>query len=414
MKIAHLSDLHFCMKYFEEVTCCLDYAIKEIIKQECDVIVISGDSTEARLDLNSPATAALLQRVKRLADHAPVYMLQGTLTHEPPGTLEAFKTIGGTHPTYIADKINQVALVDGKWIESENWAFSEIPNGARVLFSALPSINKGAVAAAVGAENTSKEIGEQVAALLKSWSVNNNAARAQGIPAVVISHGTVAESISEHGVPMVGMDNEYTTGVLFAAEASAVMMGHIHKQQTWEREGRYIAYAGSIGRLHFGEVGNKGFLVWNVQANNVSLDFHSTPARKLKDIDFGESPPDMDSLERDAKNAEGQHVRIRYSIDEEHRHSVNKEAIKALFDKAEQVKIEARILPVQRTRAAGMNLANSVPEKLERWGEVTQTDTLALKERLELLQHTEPKKIVAQLLSETEEEKANDPIETYA
>jgi len=77
--------------------------------------------------------------------------------------------------------------------------------------------------------------------------------------------------VSEHGVPMAGFDHEFTTGALFAAEAQAFLLGHIHRHQAWTAEGaagrQCIAYAGSIGRLHYGEEGEKGFLLWEIDAD---------------------------------------------------------------------------------------------------------------------------------------------------
>jgi hypothetical protein len=45
--------------------------------------------------LHAPAAERLVAQVRRLADHCPVLMLQGTFSHEPPGTLAIFKLLGG-------------------------------------------------------------------------------------------------------------------------------------------------------------------------------------------------------------------------------------------------------------------------------------------------------------------------------
>ncbi|TNY03497.1 hypothetical protein, partial [Escherichia coli] len=75
------------------------------------------------------------------------------------------------------------------------------------------------------------------------------------------------------GVPMAGFDHEFTTGALFSAAAQAILLGHIHRHQAWtqgegERRQR-IAYAGSIGRFHHGEQGDKGFLLWELGPDGV-------------------------------------------------------------------------------------------------------------------------------------------------
>jgi exonuclease SbcD len=48
--------------------------------------------------------------VRRLADHCPVLMLQGTYSYEPPGTLSIFRLLGGRFGVHVADRIKQVGL----------------------------------------------------------------------------------------------------------------------------------------------------------------------------------------------------------------------------------------------------------------------------------------------------------------
>ena len=165
------------------------------------------------------------------------------------------------------------------------------------------------------------------------------------------------------------------------------MLNHIHKHQSWERDGRRIAYAGSIGRLHFGEIDPKGFLMWDVSADHSSFEFIETPARKLLDIEFPGSPV-MDELARYADQIRGEQnirVRLRWAVDEEHRHSVDREAIERLFE-GHDLKIEARIIPVTRQRAAGISQALTNADRLRQWCELTDTPADPLLERLALLE----------------------------
>ena len=54
-----------------------------------------------------PAAVRLLAQVRRLADHCPVLMLQGTWSHEPPGTLSVFRHAGRPPSGLVADRIGQ-------------------------------------------------------------------------------------------------------------------------------------------------------------------------------------------------------------------------------------------------------------------------------------------------------------------
>jgi exonuclease SbcD len=401
MKIFHASDLHYAPKTQEEVDRCFAFAVARAINEKCDVAVLSGDLFDHRVDLNAPCVAKLLQRVYDLADHMPVLILQGTYSHDTPGALDVFKTMGGAHEVFVADRICQVALIGNEWTASNSWIMEpswsadwHVPE-AITLFSCLPSVNKAAVAAVVGGENAAEAVGEHVFNLMRGWSEINLKAREAGIQTILVSHGTVSGSITEQGVPMAGLDHEFTTASLFAAETSAVMLGHIHQFQAWVTPDgkRLIAYPGSIGRLHFGETQPKGFLIWDVGETVALAKFSETPAKRLLQIDFP-GLPDMMELERQAADCAGAHVRIRYCVDEEHRGSIDKPAIVKMFEEANELSIEGRVNPIQRSRSEGMNRATSLTEKLEKWCDVTQSDKPPLVSRLADLEAYDTDEIV--------------------
>lgn len=414
MKIFQASDLHYAPKTLDEVDRCFGFAVDSAIAEKCDAAVLSGDLFDHRVDLHAPCVAALLSRVHTLANAMPVLILQGTYSHDAPGSLDVFKTLAGKFPVFVADRICQVSLVRAPngafnyFDASQDWKYERPLSEATALFSCLPSINKAAVAAAVGGENAAEAVGEHVFNLMRGWSEINLKARAAGIPTILVSHGTVSGSITEQGVPMAGLDHEFTTGSLFAAETSAVMLGHIHQHQVWTSpmpdRARLIAYPGSVGRLHFGELQPKGFIVWDVGPVGSGIRFIETPAKRLLQIDFP-GVPDMAELENHAATCEGAHVRIRYSVDEEHRHAVDRAAITKLFEKAADLSLEGRVNPIQRSRSEGMNRAPSLEEKAAKWCDVTQTDKAPVIERLAALQAYEPEKIVAMILNDNPEQK---------
>jgi DNA repair protein SbcD/Mre11 len=241
----------------------------------------------------------------------------------------------------------------------------------------VPTVNKAMVAAAVGAGAAAEATGEQLAALLAGFAPGHRAARQQGVPTIGVSHGTVFGCLSEHGVPMAGFDHEFTTGALFAAEAQAFMLGHIHRHQAWLQAGRAgrqrVAYAGSIGRFHYGEEGEKGFLIWEVDADEARFDLVPTPARRTVDIVF-EGKPDLEALRKAAAEQDiaGAHVRVRWTVADEDRHEVDRALIQRELGCAAEVKLEGRIVPVVRTRAAGISRAVNLADKVRQWALVTE------------------------------------------
>lgn len=398
MKIAHFSDLHYCPEHLDEVQKCFGRAAQLAIEKNSDIAVISGDLFDHRIELHEPSVTLLLGTVSTLASFMPVLILQGTFSHDQPGSLDVFKTMGGEFPVHVADKIQQVAYsrFNRSWQTSKEFAFDDIDTVIEpsIIFSCLPPVNKGFIAAAAGAENAAHAAGEYVYDLMKGFGVINQQARNNYIPTAVVSHGTVNGCVTEHGVPMHGNDHEFTTGSLFASKATACMLGHIHQHQSWieHTTGQIIAYPGSIGRLHFGEMSDKGFLIWDVCERVCEFSFITTPAKRLVEIEF-DGVPDMDELKRQASEAGDAHVRVRWTVDEEHRGSIDKKAIEALFADVGTLKLEGRIKPVQRQRAAGISQAHSVTDKLEKWCVTTGAPVDALRNRLEMLRVSDPDKI---------------------
>ncbi|MES2355023.1 MAG: metallophosphatase family protein [Pseudomonadota bacterium] len=400
IRVAQFSDIHYAGNTLQEVERCFTFAVDEAIKQGVACAVISGDSTDHALDVHAPAVNALARNIRRLADHCPVLMLQGTFSHEPPGTLNVFRLLGGKYPVHVADTIEQVALMsDGSWQASENWCFEEIPAGALALFSCVPTVNKAVIAAVAGATNAAESVGEELACLLKGFVPINEAARLSGIPTIGVSHGTVYGCMTEHGVPMAGFDHEFSTATLFSTQTSAFMLGHIHKHQSWEEGGRIIAYPGSIGRLHYGEEGDKGFLIWEVDAAAAQCKLVRTPAKRTVEITF-DGLPTLEVLQEQVErlDIDGAYVRVRWTAPEEDRHQVDRAAITEALRGAASIKLEGRLIPVVRTRAAGISLDASIKDKIATWAKATEAKAAPLLACLETLQTSTPEEIAARLI----------------
>lgn len=404
MKVAHFSDLHYSPENLAESDRCFAFAVGDAIGRKAEVAVISGDSTDHRLDAHDPSLNALATQVHRLAVAMPVLMLQGTFSHEPPGTLDNFALMGGAHHVHIADRVSQVALIDGKFWASEGPVFS--PESLReiirvkpeAVFTCLPTVNKGQLAVSVGALAAGTELGEVLAAYLAAAGRVNAELREAGIAAIGVSHGTVNGCTTEHGVTMAGFDHEFSLSALFDAQCSAFMLGHIHKEQFWTRGGQRIAYPGSIGRFHYGEEGDKGYLLWGVYPEEADSLLIPTPSRQMISVEF-DGPPDMKKLQQIADSAGDKFVRVRWQIDEEHRQLVDRDAIAVMFAGAAGLKVEGRVLPVVRSRAQGISLETTVEAKVTRWCELTGIEPAPVVECLQLLETGDAEAIAARVLA---------------
>jgi exonuclease SbcD len=407
IRVGHFSDLHYSAKNLDEADRCFGFAVDEAIRRGIDVAVLSGDATDHALEMHNPAVESLERQVARLADHCPVLMLQGTFSHEPPGTLATFSMLRGRYPVRVVQRICQLALLeDGSWAESAGWRFDTVP-AARALFTCVPTVNKANVAAAVGAADAAIAHGEELAALLAGYGSINEAARQSQVATIGVSHGTVAGCVTEHGVPMAGFDHEFTSGSLFSAGAQAFMLGHIHRHQSWEDGGRLVAYAGSIGRFHHGEIGDKGFLLWHVGAALARCELVATPARRTLDLVF-EGAPDLAQIEAalHAQDVTGAHVRVRWTVADEDRHQVDREAIRRALKGAMDIQLEGRVVPIVRSRAAGISRCSSLADKVRAWCVVAGVNSEPLLECLTELACQEPSAIAGDLLSTVPTEQA--------
>lgn len=394
IEIAHMSDLHYSGGNLIEADRCFGFAVEDAIRRNVQLAIISGDSTDHRLDAHAPALLLLARRLKQLADHCPVFMLQGTFSHEPAGMLHMFAMIGAKYQILVSDRIEMVALKDGKWIEFDP-VHPDQPE-YDVVITSVPTVNKADLVTTVGASNASEEMGNQISDVLGSFAGINQSLRTRGIPTVLVSHGTVDGSLNESGVPMAGLDHEFTLGSLFSAMCDAAMIGHIHKHQSWSRSyngaEQVIAYPGSIGRFHYGEIDEKYYLNWNVAPVGTSFEAVVTPSRRMMEIEF-DGAPNLKELEAVAETCAGAYVRVRYSIDEEFAKTIDRNAIKEILHRAEEVKIEGTVLTIQRQRCAGISSVKSVSEKLIKWCEITQTPVDGLAERIGMLESSEAEDI---------------------
>ena len=160
-----------------------------------------------------------------------------------------------------------------------------------------------------------------------------------------------------------------------------------------------IAYAGSIGRLHYGEQGDKGFLIWDVGAASVRFELIATPAKRTVEISF-DGMPKLEELQEIARTNDvtGAFVRVRWTMPEEDRHEVDRSAIQGIFGAAAEVKLEGRVIPVVRTRAAGISQEASIAAKIAVWARLTEARAEPLLACLEALQTRAPEEIAANIM----------------
>lgn len=388
LKVLHTADLHNSMKAEkqDEVETCCNFIIEQARTEQPDLIVIPGDTLDEydgpiRLD-SRPARYAI-HFVKAMAEIAPVVIVRGTKSHdkETPYILQELAT---RHPVHVAMQIEVVALtaIDFRLIaEVEDWN-DGVP--IKAVITCVPSPDKAHVIGVMGGESV------QATTLVAREALHDaltylgevNAQVPAGIPRILAGHGMITGAqfadCSNQGA--VGEDFEFSPQDLKMANCDLVAFGHVHKYQSFAGN---IFYSGSPGRLSFGETEEKGFLVHRLEGNALAeTRFIPTPARHFEFLEYGwEDGADGWELAFaeffEQKKIEGADIRVRVQIPEEERHQFDRQkVIEDLEGRgARQVKVELSVIPQTRQRAAGISRLETLPEKLQKWGETVDEET---------------------------------------
>lgn len=381
MKILHSGDWHFQNDptALEEVVRVTDYLAMVAKKEQPDVIVLAGDTVDeihSRIRLDSEAARAVIKAVTAMGDIAPVVIVRGTLSHDrnSPYIFESLRT---RFPVVVASEPMQVMLTSWEGNAGhKEYGFSLLGQPQYIgkfeaVFTLLPSLDKSWMAANFGGgiREGNASWRESLHDLLAGFGLINEGF---DCPRILVTHGMLTGAQFSSGQEAIGEDMEFGVDTLRAAKADFVALGHVHRMQTF---GSDIAYCGSPGRMNFGEPEEKGALLVEVERGTAPvMRFIPTPARRFvfAEAAFEDVPAELARVVADCRDA---HVRFRYSIPEEQRHAVSREALEAaiLESGAAKVKIECQIIPIVRSRAAGISAVPSLVAKLQKWGEVTAT-----------------------------------------
>lgn len=382
MKLLHTADLHFSNtpdKLEESITtgnAILAYAETD----RPEAIVLAGDlvdELDGRIRLDSDTARAAINFVIGCGNIAPTIILRGTKSHDRE-TPTLFRHLKANHPIHVSDKIEVVGLFSDLGGPAY-FSTDEIDRClASAVFTCIPALDKSTLlsqSASLGIHETNAEAR---VAFNDMFSAIGQVNAGIAVPRIMIGHAMITGAEFSSGQTATGEDLEYGIGDIRLGNFDYVAMGHVHKFQQFPGN---IFYCGSPGRMNFGEKEEKGFLVVEFDSQSLKeVKFVPTPARRFA---FFDSTWDNGGLEAILENAEqcrrtcaGADVRFRYTIPQEEKHRIDRAALDADFMSAgaRRVKIECQVIPVVRQRAAGISRLTTLPEKVQRWGDVTGQD----------------------------------------
>ena len=101
---------------------------------------------------------------------------------------------------------------------------------------------------------------------------------------------------------------------------------------------------------------------------------------------------------------------MRWQVLEEDRTQVDRAGIEQLLRGAAGIKLEGRVLPITRARAAGIARERTVTRQIERWAEMTGIGARDALSCLELLEHGSPEDIAVSILHRDATERGPDEV----
>ena len=90
---------------------------------------------------------------------------------------------------------------------------------------------------------------------------------------------------------------------------------------------------------------------------------------------------------------------VRWTVADEERHEIDREAIKRALSGAADVQLEGRIVPIVRSRAEGISRCPNLAGKVRVWAEATGAKPEPLLADLDRLSQQTPEQIAAKVLA---------------
>jgi exonuclease SbcD len=409
LRVLHTGDDHFANRpdLLADTVKCADYLVGRAKELKPDLNVISGDIFDEAVILGSPAAQAAIAFVEQLANIAPTIMVEGTNTHDTPDSLTVFRKLRTSHSIHVAAAVSLVGLDrtgNFRPVTEEN--LSEFT----VIIGCLPAVTKQGLLATqdMSIAESDLEMAELIRCVFQGWGVINTQARKMGIPTLISAHGTVTGATMSTGQTIIGKGIEFGLGDLELAHADVALLAHIHKAQGWELPVKAF-YCGNITRKDHAETEAKGFFFHEVAPGNVISRFIKTPARVMKTIKPEEGALPTPELLEEIK--EGDVIRIVYRINQEDATKVSDAELKriALEKGAADVKIDRQIIPLVRSRAAGISQVDSYEDKLKAWAATVDKDVSHLSGKLDKLLNMAAEEIIAEYREKEEQDEPTLP-----
>jgi exonuclease SbcD len=326
--------------------------VELVRKERIDLLVSGGDIYERAS--TSVERAFSSDWLIAMADVCPVVVAKGN--HDRHRDCEILAKLRTRHPIHVEERAGVV-----------------VSGGVAVAAMAWPE--RASLLSEVGdTETTSNVMRDLTRDVLRGLGAELSR---HDLPRVLLGHFMVDGSTTSTGQPLLGMPINVSLNDLALAGASLGVMGHIHKEQSFDVGGAPHLYVGSPFRTDFGQTERKVVVVAEFEGQKlVNLEYINTPCADLYQFVYdwdGEAgfftEGGVQVIEDMWPWLANSEVRLRYNVSASQREAASR-AANETADKmrelgAVMVKVEERLHVVHRARAPEVATANGIVAKLE-------------------------------------------------
>jgi len=374
LKIITFSDLHARRDNLFKVERVLDSIINNAKSLQPDMILFAGDLSDGEVIVNASSPLyILIDKIVELSQISPVYLLQGTPSHDRPGFLDIFKLLPQSGKTiHILDRLGHIVNVElGDYL---------------VQIFGVPGLTKSNLiqeATARGLRLSTEETNQVCADLLKETLLLNQIAHHEAIREnsnvinILLGHFSVGGCRLSTGQSLLGGDISIPLSDLLMAEADLYCLGHIHEPQYLAKN---VYYNGSCFPCNWGEVGRKSAYYIEMLPGEIrlmkELDLPYPPMLDLPITIHDNGKVDVTYTE--AITGFVGEVRVKATCQPEISSVIDKTWIESFLKDIDvnpiTLKIEKLVETPYRARCETISKLKTNTDKLRAWGQVYERD----------------------------------------
>lgn len=330
MKFIHVADIHASRERLPQTLSILKTLTERAKQGDIEFIIFAGDFWDSTITATKGSGFSdIVSAVRRLEQNTKLLFIYGTPTHEPSGSLDAFKSDN----VMVVNDMTSGALL---WNNAE---FICIPEPRRSDY----------VSDSIAATNDL--INKRLQTFIEHRSIKPLVSR------IVIYHGEVKGAVYQNGVSA-SSPTAISKELLQSLNADYYALGHIHLPQEVFKN---AWYSGSACPKDFGETHDGCY-------NLVTIDNEGT---KVEQVSFGLPIYQTYRVNYPFENPHGDwsnyHIRLQFDCTREERKALN---LKQLSDNIKEdthalsVKLEPSVIETEAASKSEVSKHKSIVEKM--------------------------------------------------